>query len=101
MSNKIDEATVRKVAKLSGLELSDEQVKIFTTQLSAILGYIEKLDELDTENIEPLAHCLPVHNVMRSDNIKPSLGTEKVLETAPDSDDQYFKVPKILEENSA
>lgn len=101
MSNKIDETTVHKVANLSRLELSDEQVKTFSTQLSAILGYIEKLNELDTENIEPLAHCLPVHNVMRPDNIKPSLGTDKVLETAPERDDPYFKVPKILEESSA
>ena len=101
MSSKIDETTVRKVANLSRLELSDEQIISFTTKLSAILEYIEKLNELDTENIEPLAHCLPVHNVMRSDEIKPSLGTEKVLETAPKRDDEYFKVPRILEESSA
>lgn len=97
---KIDEKQVRQVAKLSRLKLSDAQIHEFSTQLSAILGYIEKLNELDTKNVEPLAHCLPVHNVFRDDVVKPSLGTQKVLANAPQTDDQFFLVPKILEEGS-
>ncbi len=57
MEKKIDEAEVRKVAKLSRLELSDVEVEEFTGQLSAILDYVAKMNELDTEDVEPLAHC--------------------------------------------
>lgn len=98
---KIDEKQVRNVAKLSRLALSDEQLSAFTTQLGSILEYIAKLNELDTSNIEPLAHCLPVHNVFRDDAVKPSIGTQKVLENAPRRDELFFLVPKILEEEGS
>ena len=100
MAKKIDQEQVRKVAKLSRLELTDAEVEEFTGQLSAILGYVEKLNELDTADIEPLAHCLPVSNVLREDSAKDSLGTEKVLANAPQRDDEFFKVPKILDDGS-
>jgi aspartyl-tRNA(Asn)/glutamyl-tRNA(Gln) amidotransferase subunit C len=100
MSMKIDEAQVRRVAMLSRLELSDQEVSQFSTQLSAIFEYIEKLNELDTDNVEPLAHCLPVHNVFREDVPRPSLSNDAALANAPDREDEYFKVPKILDDNS-
>ena len=100
MAEKIDESQVRKVAKLSRLELSDAEVAEFTGQLSAILGYVEKMNELDTENVEPLAHCLPISNVFRPDRVKESLGTEKALANAPQRDGDFFKVPKILDTGS-
>jgi aspartyl-tRNA(Asn)/glutamyl-tRNA(Gln) amidotransferase subunit C len=100
MATKIDEAQVRRVALLSRLELSDAEVTQFSDQLSAIVEYIEKLNELDTENVEPLAHCLPVHNVLRDDVPKPSLSNDEALANAPDREDEYFKVPKILDDNS-
>ena len=100
MSNKIDEAQVQQVAKLARLELSDREVSQFSTQLSAIFEYIEKLNELDTENVEPLAHCLPVHNVLREDVPRPSLSNDAALANAPEREDEYFKVPKILDDNS-
>ena len=62
---------VRRVALLSRLELSDEEVAQFSTQLSDIVEYIEKLNELNTDNVQPLAHCLPVHNVLREDAPAP------------------------------
>jgi aspartyl-tRNA(Asn)/glutamyl-tRNA(Gln) amidotransferase subunit C len=99
-STKIDEKQVRQVAKLSRLQLGDEQIREFSTQLSAILGYIEKLNELDTSTVEPLAHCLPVHNVFRDDVVRPSLGTQTVVANAPDTDGQFFLVPKILDEGA-
>jgi aspartyl-tRNA(Asn)/glutamyl-tRNA(Gln) amidotransferase subunit C len=95
---RIDEAQVRQVAKLSRLALSEPQIIAFSTQLSAILGYVEKLNELDTRTVEPLAHCLPVHNVFRDDVVKPSLGTQKVVANAPETDGRFFLVPKILDE---
>ncbi|MHC4386711.1 MAG: Asp-tRNA(Asn)/Glu-tRNA(Gln) amidotransferase subunit GatC [Planctomycetota bacterium] len=100
MATKIDEAQVRRVALLSRLELSDAEVTQFSTQLSAIVEYIEKLNELDTDNVEPLAHCLPVHNVFREDVPRPSLSNDAALANAPEREDEYFKVPKILDDNS-
>jgi aspartyl-tRNA(Asn)/glutamyl-tRNA(Gln) amidotransferase subunit C len=100
VAKKIDEAQVRKVAKLSRLELTEAEVEEFTNQLSAILGYVEKMNELDTEGIEPLAHCLPISNVFRDDCVRESLGTQKALANAPQWDGEFFKVPKILDEGS-
>jgi aspartyl/glutamyl-tRNA(Asn/Gln) amidotransferase C subunit len=65
MAEKIDQEQVKKVAKLSRLDLTDSEIEEFTGQLGAILEYVEKMNELDTENVEPLAHCLPVSNVFR------------------------------------
>jgi aspartyl-tRNA(Asn)/glutamyl-tRNA(Gln) amidotransferase subunit C len=100
MGKKIDETQVRKVAKLSRLELTEAEVQEFTGQLSAILDYVEKMNELNTDGIEPLAHCLPVSNVFREDCVTESLGTEKTLANAPQRDGDFFKVPKILDDSS-
>ena len=99
MDKKIDEIQVRKVAKLARLDLSEEEVKEFSGQLNAIIGYVERMNELNTEGIEPLAHCLPINNVFREDSVKESLGTEKTLANAPQRDGSFFKVPRILEES--
>ncbi len=101
MGKKIDHGQVRQVAKLARLELTESEVAEFSDQLSAILEYVEKMNELDTDNVEPLAHCLAVSNCFRDDVIKASLGTEKVLANAPERDEGFFKVPKILDDNSA
>jgi aspartyl-tRNA(Asn)/glutamyl-tRNA(Gln) amidotransferase subunit C len=98
MDKKIDEAQVRKVAKLARLDLSDSEVQEFAGQLSAILDYVERMNQLDTKDVEPLAHCLPINNVFREDVAKESLGTERTLANAPQRDGSFFKVPKILEE---
>jgi aspartyl-tRNA(Asn)/glutamyl-tRNA(Gln) amidotransferase subunit C len=100
MAEKIDQELVRKVAKLSRLELTEAEVEEFTGQLSAILDYMEKMNELDTTSVEPLAHCLPISNVFREDSVKESLGTEKTLANAPQRDGEFFKVPKILDDSS-
>ena len=100
MPEKIDGEQVRKVAKLARLELTDAEVQEFTGQLGAILGYVDKLSELDTTDVEPLAHCLPISNVFRKDEVRDSLGTERVLANAPQRDGSFFKVPKILDDNS-
>jgi aspartyl-tRNA(Asn)/glutamyl-tRNA(Gln) amidotransferase subunit C len=95
---KIDIEQVRQVGKLARLALSDAEIAQFAVQLSAILEYVEKLNQLDTSKVEPLAHCLPINNCLRADEIKQSLGTEKTLANAPQKDEQFFLVPKILEE---
>jgi len=101
MNRKIDAQQVRKVAKLARLALTDAEIEEFTGQLGAILQYVEKMNELDTADVEPLAHCLPIHNVFRADEVQESLGTEKTLANAPDRDGSFFRVPKILEDSSA
>ena len=100
MDKKIDQTQVRKVAKLARLDLSDTEVDEFSSQLSAIIEYVEKMNKLDTDNVEPLAHCLPLSNCFREDVVKESLGTEKTLANAPQRDGEFFKVPKILDDNS-
>jgi aspartyl-tRNA(Asn)/glutamyl-tRNA(Gln) amidotransferase subunit C len=100
MPQKIDAEQVKKVAKLARLELSDAEVEEFTGQLAAILQYVEKMDELETAEVEPLAHCLPISNVFADDIVSASLGTDASLANAPQRDGPFFKVPKILDDNS-
>lgn len=94
---KITRKDVENVALLSRLELGENDVEKFTGQLNAILDYIEVLNKADTSGVEPTAHVLPVKNVMRADEAKPSLPRELALANAPEQEDGYFKVPKILE----
>lgn len=88
---------VEHVANLARLDLSDEEKDIFTEQLNAILKYVDKLGELNTDGIEPTSHVLPIANVMREDEARPSSGVEKALLNAPDDEDGQFKVPAVLE----
>lgn len=88
---------VQHVAKLARLNLSEAEEAQLTEQLNAILHYAEKLNELDTENVEPTTHVLHVSNVMREDEVRDSLPIEKVMLNAPDEEDGQIKVPAILE----
>ncbi|WP_160035833.1 Asp-tRNA(Asn)/Glu-tRNA(Gln) amidotransferase subunit GatC [Paenibacillus sp. An7] len=88
---------VQHVAKLARLNLSDEEETQLTEQLNAILQYAEKLNELDTDGIEPTTHVLHVSNVMREDEVRESLPIEKVMLNAPDEEEGQIKVPAILE----
>ncbi len=99
MDKKIDKSEVIKVARLARLELTNQEIDEFAGQLNAIIDYVERMNKLNTEGVEPLAHCLPINNVFREDIVKQSLGTEKTLANAPQQDGQFFKVPKILEES--
>ncbi len=100
MTKKLDYDEVREVALLARLELCDNEVEEFATQLSSILEYIEKLDELDTDDVEPLAHSLPIKNVFREDIPRECLSRDEALSNAPDTDGEFFIVPKILDDNS-
>ncbi|GIO69158.1 Asp-tRNA(Asn)/Glu-tRNA(Gln) amidotransferase subunit GatC [Paenibacillus sp. JTLBN-2024] len=88
---------VQHVAKLARLNLSADEEQKFTEQLNAILQYAEKLNELDTDGVEPTTHVLPVSNVMREDVKRESLPIEKVMLNAPEEEDGQFKVPAVLE----
>ncbi|WP_138494747.1 Asp-tRNA(Asn)/Glu-tRNA(Gln) amidotransferase subunit GatC [Paenibacillus pinistramenti] len=88
---------VQHVAKLARLNLSNEEQEMFTEQLNAILQYAEKLNELDTDNVQPTTHVLHLSNVLRDDVVQESLPAEKVFRNAPEEEDGQFKVPAVLE----
>ena len=94
---KITKKDVEHVAKLARLRLTEEEKEKFGKQLSEILEYVEKLNELDTEKVKPASHVVPLKNVMREDEVKPSLSVEEALANAPAREGKYFKVPKIIE----
>ncbi len=89
---------VEHVAKLARLDLTEEEKKQqFTGQLNAILKYAEQLNGLDTEGVEPTSHAMPVFNVVREDEVRPSAPLDKVFLNAPEEEDGQFKVPAVLE----
>ena len=94
---KLNRKDVEHVALLSRLELSETELGKFTGQLDAILEYIDVLNQVDTSAVEPMAHVLEIRNVMRADEVQPSLPREAALQNAPDAEDGFFKVPKIVE----
>ncbi len=85
------------VAHLSRLQLSQEEKRRFSRQLDDILQYVDKLNELDTENVEPLVHVAPRQNVFRTDAAGDSLTRQEALGNAPQQADGCFKVPRIIE----
>ena len=87
---------VEHIAQLARLKFNENEVENFTDQLNEILGYIEKLNELDTENVEPLSHPVEGSNVFRQDQEVESIKTEDALKNAPHSTEEYFKVPKVI-----
>jgi aspartyl-tRNA(Asn)/glutamyl-tRNA(Gln) amidotransferase subunit C len=87
---------VEHIAELARLKFSNEELENFTSQLNKILVYVEKLDELDTENVEPLSHPVEGNNAFREDELKPSINREEALKNAPDGDGEFFKVPKVI-----
>jgi aspartyl-tRNA(Asn)/glutamyl-tRNA(Gln) amidotransferase subunit C len=89
---------VEHVAKLARLASSEEERALYSRQLSSILSYVEKLNELDTAAVEPTSHVLPLTNVFREDRARPSLAPEQALANAPDRAGDLFRVPKIIGE---
>ena len=94
---KITKQEVEHVAKLARLELLEAKKEKLTDQLSNILTYVEKLNELDTRGVEPTSHVLDINNVMRDDVAHESLTQEQALANAPEKAAGHYKVPKIIE----
>ncbi|NJP08279.1 MAG: Asp-tRNA(Asn)/Glu-tRNA(Gln) amidotransferase subunit GatC [Leptolyngbyaceae cyanobacterium RU_5_1] len=92
----LDRDQVRKVAHLARLELSPEEEEKFTTQLSDILEYFQQLSELDVTDVPPTTRAIDVSNVVRTDTLQPYRDRESILDSAPDLDGEFFKVPKII-----
>ncbi len=87
---------VEHVAQLARLNLTEEEKVKFADQLSTILNYADTLKAIPTEDIEPLTHILPICNVFREDQAKPSMDREEILANAPLAEDFQYKVPKIM-----
>ncbi len=84
------------VAELARLSLGPEEVELFTRQLNDILAYVEKLQELDTSGVEPLAHVIPVFNAFREDEVREGLPLEEALGNAPAREEGNFLVPRVI-----
>jgi aspartyl-tRNA(Asn)/glutamyl-tRNA(Gln) amidotransferase subunit C len=94
---KITVADVEHVARLARLELTAEEKGLFAGQMGAILGYVEKLNGVNTEGIVPTSHAVPMENAFRDDAVYPSIGLEKALANAPLRSGSFFAVPKVIE----
>jgi aspartyl-tRNA(Asn)/glutamyl-tRNA(Gln) amidotransferase subunit C len=91
---------VEHIAKLAKLEFTDAEKEKFTHQMNKILEYMDQLNSLDTNNVEPLSHVIELSNVFRADEVKPGVSTEEALKNAPEKNEQFFKVPKVIGEKS-
>jgi aspartyl-tRNA(Asn)/glutamyl-tRNA(Gln) amidotransferase subunit C len=88
---------VEHVALLARLELTAEEKLKLTKDLNVILEHFERLQELDTTDVEPTSHAIPMQNVFRADTVRPSLPREVILAEAPDAREGYFVVPRVVE----
>jgi aspartyl-tRNA(Asn)/glutamyl-tRNA(Gln) amidotransferase subunit B len=98
---KFDEQTIDHVANLARISLSAEEKKLYTSQISHILEYIEKLNRLDTSTVSPLGHLLTVETPLRPDTLIPSLTPTEALQTAPEQEQGYFCVPRVIREEDS
>lgn len=96
----ITKTDVERIAELARLELTMEETDLFAEQLSSIIGYVEKLNELDTTDVPPMSHCAPgggdTEYAKRDDEVRPGLGQRLAVENAPDAEAGYFKVPRVI-----
>ncbi len=99
MANKIDIKTVDEIAHLARLEFNADAKKEIVNDLNRMLVFVDKLNELDTNNIEPLIYMNSDTNVMREDEVKITLTQAEALKNAPKKDSDYFKVPKVIEQH--
>ena len=88
---------VRRIASLSRLRFSEEKEEELAEQMSSILDYMEKLNELDTSGVPPMSHVLDLKNVYREDEVETRISREEALSNAPDADSTYFRVPKVID----
>jgi aspartyl-tRNA(Asn)/glutamyl-tRNA(Gln) amidotransferase subunit C len=94
----IDRAAVDHVARLARLDLSDEERERMRVELSLILEHADQVQALDLDGVEATSHSIPLSNVMRADEVRPSLTQDEALRNAPEKEDGRFKVPRIIED---
>ena len=88
---------IKYLEKLARITLSEDEEKKVGNELQDILTYIDMLNELDTDGVEAMSHCFPVTNVMRKDEVAPSMSPDEIVANAPESQDGYFVVPKTVD----
>lgn len=93
----VSKQEIEHVAKLARLNLTEQEKDKFSNEMSGIITFVDKLNELDTTGVEPTAHVIPIQNVFREDNIEPSYNREKILQNAPSQKEGCFLVPKVVE----
>ena len=98
MADRITRDDVAHVARLARLTLTDDELDVFTDQLAAVLDHTADVEALDAEGVPPTAHPYPLVNVLRADEIEPSVDRDEVLRAAPSVEDHQFRVPPILGE---
>jgi aspartyl-tRNA(Asn)/glutamyl-tRNA(Gln) amidotransferase subunit C len=92
----VDDALINKLAHLSRLEFDEEEKDVIKTDLEKMIGFIDKLNELDTTGVAPLLHMTDNVNVFRNDAVKGEISRKDVFKNAPLHDDEFFKVPKVI-----
>lgn len=92
----LSRADVEKVSLLARLQLTEAELTTMTEQLGQVVGYIELLSELDTEDVEPMAHAVELSNVFRADELRPSFDRAEMLARAPHADGEFYLVPAVL-----
>lgn len=95
MSISVEE--VRYIARLARLQVAPGEEERIAAQMSRILDYVDQLKELDTEGVAPMSHVLPLQNVVREDAVRPRITHEDALRSAPDADEDFFRVPRVIE----
>lgn len=94
---KISRQEVEHVSRLARLALNDKELDSLTGEMDAILGYVEQLNTLNTDDIVPTAHAVPMENAFRADDVKPSFTIEQALANAPDASEEAFRVRRVIE----
>jgi len=97
---KLDENMVNRIAELSKLEFNGDQKKAILKDMNQMLDFIDQLNEIDTEGVEPLIHMTADVNILREDDAISSTSQEEALRNAPSKDSTYFKIPKVLDKKS-
>ena len=100
MSTPIDEAQVRRIARLARLALTDEEVSTYAAQLGRIVEYVQQLEKLDLSGVEPLRHAVELRDAVRDDTPQAPLGSEPVLMNAAQRQGDFFRVPAVLDGDS-
>lgn len=93
----VDEATVQRIARLARIKITSEEAKALQTELSGILNWVEQLDEVDTAGVEPMTRVVPIALPMRSDEVTDGEIADQVTRNAPQTEDDFFVVPKVVE----
>lgn len=93
----VDQATVKRIARLARIKITDDEAKGLEKELSGILQWVEQLDEVDTKNVEPMTRVVPIELKMRRDEVTDGGKADEVTQNAPNAENHFFVVPKVVE----